>query len=506
MKFLKKMLIFYDIISKKITEKNREVFTDIKEFLSPDRSFKINIGFKESLADLDTPLSCYKKILSKYRDKPSFLLESVESADRFGRYSIIGFNPFLTIKSIGKRVILEGLINDDFKADNPFETLRSILKRFQLSDIPFDLRFPGGAVGYIGYDMVRFFERLPDVKPKRLSLYDMFFIFPENLIVFDNFTHRMYILVLSPSDEKKEEKLSDILKILRSPLRQEKTSNFNIKGLKSNISKAQFQEMVIKAKEYICNGDIIQVVLSQRFNALAEVRDLDLYRALRVINPSPYMFFLNFNDYSLIGSSPEILVRLENNVVEVRPIAGTRKRGETEEEDKRLEEELLSDSKEIAEHIMLVDLGRNDVGRIAKIGSVSVPNLMTIERYSHVMHIVSSVKGQIKEGLDAFDVFKATFPAGTVTGAPKIRAMEIIEELEKEKREFYAGGVGYFGYNGNMDFCITIRTMLKKKKEIFIQAGAGIVADSIPENEYFETINKAKALFKSLTDLKEIID
>ncbi|MCX7991947.1 MAG: anthranilate synthase component I family protein, partial [Proteobacteria bacterium] len=261
-----------------------------------------------------------------------------------------------------------------------------------------------------------------------------------------------------------------------------------------------------KAKEYICNGDIIQVVLSQRFSAKAEVNSLDLYRALRVINPSPYMFFLDYNDYALIGSSPEILVRLENNLVEVRPIAGTRKRGETEEEDKRLEEDLLSDTKEIAEHIMLVDLGRNDVGRIAKVGTVSVPDFMTIERYSHVMHIVSSVKGVIKDNLDAFDVFKATFPAGTVTGAPKIRAMEIIEELEPEKREFYAGGVGYFGYNGNMDFCITIRTMLKKKNKIFIQAGAGIVADSVPENEYFETINKAKALFKALTDLKEIIE
>jgi len=375
-----------------------------------------------------------------------------------------------------------------------------------MPEIPLNIRFPGGAVGYIGYDTIRFFEKIPDIKPKNLSIYDMFFMFPENLIIFDNFTHRMYILVLSPNEKPDGNSITEILNLLRSPLRQKSSKKFTIGELKSNLSKKQFEDMVVKSKEYICNGDIIQVVLSQRFNAKIDVNSLDLYRALRVINPSPYMFFLDFNDYSLIGSSPEILVRLENNLVEVRPIAGTRKRGETEEEDKRLEEELLSDTKEIAEHIMLVDLGRNDVGRIAKIGTVTVPDFMTIERYSHVMHIVSSVKGVIKEDLDAFDVFKATFPAGTVTGAPKIRSMEIIEELEPEKREFYAGGVGYFGYNGNMDFCITIRTMLKKKDKIYIQAGAGVVADSIPENEYFETINKAKALFKSLTDLKEIIN
>ncbi len=383
--------------------------------------------------------------------------------------------------------------------------MRSILKSFSLTDVPLNIRFPGGAVGYIGYDTIRFFEKIPDIKPKNLGIYDMFFIFPENLIIFDNFTHKMYIIVLSPYETKNESD-SDILRLLRSPMRQRGSSKFSFEELKSNFTKELFQEKVSKAKEYICNGDIIQVVLSQRFNVKAEVNSLDLYRALRVINPSPYMFYLDFNDYSLIGSSPEILVRLENGIVEVRPIAGTRKRGETEEEDKRLEEELISDTKEIAEHIMLVDLGRNDVGRIAKIGTVTVPDLMTIERYSHVMHIVSSVKGVIKEGVDAFDVFKATFPAGTVTGAPKIRAMEIIEELEPEKREFYAGGVGYFGYNGNMDFCITIRTMLKKRDNIYIQAGAGVVADSVPENEYYETINKAKALFKSLTDLKQIIE
>lgn len=429
----------------------------------------------------------------------------MESKDKWGRYSIIGFNPFLTFKSIGKRIILNGFITDDFISENPFETLRTIQKSFVISDFPLNIRFSGGAVGYIGYDTIRFFEKIPDLKPRKLAIYDMYFIFPENLIIFDNFTHKMYILSLKPEFYGKESEPSKVLSILKSPLKEKKTKKFIIGDLKSNLSKKQFENIVIKAKDYICNGDIIQVVLSQRFEAKVDVNSLDLYRALRVINPSPYMFFLDFSEYALIGSSPEILVRCENKYVEVRPIAGTRKRGATEEEDKKLEEELLSDSKEIAEHIMLVDLGRNDVGRIAKMGSVSVPEFMIVERYSHVMHIVSSVKGIIKDGLDAFDVFKATFPAGTVTGAPKIRAMEIIEELEPEKREFYAGGVGYFGYNGNMDFCITIRTMLKKKNKIYIQAGAGIVADSLPENEYYETINKGKALFKSLTDLKEII-
>ncbi len=465
------------------------------------------MSIKETLADLDTPLSTYKKVADRFKDSPSFLLESVESKDRLGRYSIIGFKPFLIFKSKGNHVYLTGLVNDQLKVDNPFDTLKEILKKFDLSESEIPLRFPGGAVGYIGYDMIRFFERLPDLKPKNLNIYDMFFVFPEMLVVFDNFAHRMYIISLSPSeDEDSHARLKEVIKLLKSPLKQDKSANFLIKDLKSNISKESFEEMVLRSKEYICDGDIIQVVLSQRFSAVADVKDLDLYRALRVINPSPYMFFLNFNEFSLIGSSPEILVRLEKGVVEVRPIAGTRKRGETEEEDRKLEEDLLADTKEIAEHIMLVDLGRNDVGRIAKTGSVSVPEFMKIEKYSHVMHIVSSVKGEIKDGMDAFDVFKATFPAGTVTGAPKIRAMEIIEELENEKREFYAGGVGYFGYNGNMDFCITIRTMLKKKNKIYIQAGAGVVADSVPENEYFETINKAKALFKSLTNLKEIME
>lgn len=469
--------------------------------------------FKTHLADLDTPLSCYYKLKTAYPDTPSFLLESVESAGRLGRYSFIGFEPFCTFKSKGKKVIIEGSINEEFFAENPFEILRDFMKNFIPHKIMEELRFSGGAVGYVGYDMVRFFERLPDLSPHKLDIFDMFFILPRKLVIFDNFTHKMTLVSLNYSktsfdkhSSKDIQELNKIYNILKSPIKTRKKSKFSIGNIKSLTQKKDFEMMVEKAKEYICNGDIIQVVLSQRFKADVIADGLDLYRALRVINPSPYMFFLDFYDYNLIGSSPEILVRLENNEIEVRPIAGTRKRGKTVEEDKFLEEELLNDKKECAEHVMLVDLGRNDIGRIAKIGSVTVPEFMIIEKYSHVMHIVSSVKGLLRDGMDAFDVFKATFPAGTVTGAPKIRAMEIIEELENLKREFYAGGVGYFGFNGNMDFCITIRTMLKKGKSVYIQAGAGIVADSIPENEYNETLNKAMALMKSITDLKEILE
>lgn len=469
--------------------------------------------FKTYLADLDTPLSCYYKLKTAYPDKPSFLLESVESAGRLGRYSFIGFDPFCTFKSKGKKIVIEGLFKEEFLEEDPFEVLRDFVKNFIPHKIMDELRFSGGAVGYVGYDIVRFFERLPDISPHKLDIYDTFFIIPQKLVIFDNFTHKMTLVSLSYSNKpsyqpstKDVEELNKIHNILKSPLKVRKKNKFSIGNIKNLTQKKDFEKMVEKAKEYICNGDIIQVVLSQRFEADVTAEGLDLYRALRVINPSPYMFFLDFCDYSLIGSSPEILVRLENNEIEVRPIAGTRKRGKTLEEDKFLEQELLDDKKECAEHVMLVDLGRNDIGRIAKIGTVTVPEFMIIEKYSHVMHIVSSVKGLLREGMDAFDVFRATFPAGTVTGAPKIRAMEIIEELEDLKREFYAGGVGYFGFNGNMDFCIAIRTMLKKRNKVFIQAGAGIVADSIPENEYNETLNKAMALIKSITDLKEILE
>lgn len=469
---------------------------------------------KDILADLDTPLSCYMKMKKAYPSSPSFLLESVEAQERLGRYSVIGFDPFLVFKSIGNTVITEGFINQVKTTDNPFAELRNMMAMLKPEDFREDTGFTGGAVGYVGYDVINFFEQLPDTNKRGLGTQDMYFMFPKKLVVFDNVTRRMMVVIHQcvnegegGEDRKAEgrKELAELLKILRAPLKPPAQKPFFVKPMDHHLSKEEFEEIVARAKEYIFAGDIIQVVLSQRFRIETNIDGLSLYRALRVINPSPYMFFMDCVDYSLIGSSPEILVKMEGAEVEVRPIAGTRPRGRNAIEDETLARELLSDEKERAEHIMLVDLGRNDVGRVAEVGSVVVPELMNVDKYSHVMHMVSSVKGTVQEGLDAFDVFQATFPAGTVTGAPKIRAMEIIEELEKEKREFYAGCVGYFGYNGNMDFCITIRTMLKKGDAVYLQAGAGIVADSKPENEYFETIHKSEALVRSIMGLKEMM-
>jgi anthranilate synthase component 1 len=362
--------------------------------------------------------------------------------------------------------------------------------------------------------VVKFFEKIPDLARRTLDAFDMYFIFPKKILVFDNYTRKMTLLVfemnlnsgrLEGSNGSWGKSLDELQNMVRSSLTYDTDSRLFAHTMKSSTTQEEFEEMVSRAKEYISAGDIIQVVLSQRFSLETNSDDVSLYRALRVVNPSPYMFLLDYIDYSLIGSSPETLVKLENGEIEVRPIAGTRKRGKDHREDELLAQELLSDEKELAEHTMLVDLGRNDVGRVAAIGSVSLPEFMTLERYSHVMHIVSTVRGRIKEGMDAFDVFQATFPAGTVSGAPKVRAMEIIEELEKERREFYAGCVGYFAYDGNMDFCITIRTLLRKQNTVYIQAGAGIVADSVPEKEYMETIHKSQALVKSIMELKEII-
>lgn len=485
------------------------------EFLTHSGKDDIQPFFREILADLDTPLSCYMKLKNAYPESPSFLLESVEARERLGRFSFIGFDPFLIFKSKGNRVSLKGFIEDSFESENPFLDFKKIVNKFKDFCFPDNIARLGGPVGYVGYDVVRFFESIPDRNKEVLNLYDMQFIFPKKLIVFDNYTRKMTLFVfhdakhdksLQSNLEEGAAEIDGLKNIVRSPFVFAREGEMSAKMLGSNTTKEEFEEMVGKAKTYIRAGDAIQVVLSQRLEMEISIDNLTLYRALRVINPSPYMFLLDYLDYSLIGTSPETLVKMENGEVEVRPIAGTRRRGKNREEDESLAKELLSDAKELAEHTMLVDLGRNDVGRISEAGSVSVPEFMGIERYSHVMHIVSAVKGRVKAGMDAFDVFQATFPAGTVSGAPKIRAMEIIEELEKEKREFYAGSVGYFTYNGNMDFCITIRTLLKKKNRVYVQAGAGIVADSVPETEYQETLHKSQALIKSIMELKEIID
>lgn len=480
----------------------------LEEFLE-DRRIKGPFFFsRQILGDLDTPLSYYMKMKYANPEGFSFLLESVEQKERAGRYSFIGFDPYLIFKSLGKRVFLSGIVEDEVEVENPFLLLKEIIRRLKRND-PL-LTFGVGATGYVSYDVVRFFEDLPDEKPRKINMYDMYFLFPSRIVIFDNYTRKFTLLVGKMEGvEKKfdEREMLDELKImLRFPLRIDRKREFSVIREGSNMSREEFEGMVRRGKDYIKEGDVIQVVLSQRFFFEADCDSLSLYRALRVINPSPYMFLLEFPEYSIVGSSPETMVKMKGREIEVKPIAGTRPRGKTEKEDKALERDLLSDEKEVAEHVMLVDLGRNDVGRVSKAKTVKVPEFMKVERYSHVMHIVSSVKGIVEDGLDAFDVFKACFPAGTVTGAPKIRAMQIIEELEKEKREFYAGAVGYFALNGDMDFCITIRTLLKKENILYVQAGAGIVADSIPEREYEETLNKARAIKEAIDTLKEILE
>lgn len=479
---------------------------DLEEFKALSEKGNLIPVYKEILADMDTPVTAYLKL----NDSPSFLFESVVGGEKWARYSFAGTRPLREIRAWGQRVEVKDRINgtESFETDDPIGVLKRELSRFRPVDVKGLPRFYGGLVGYIGYDMVRFFERVPDEKKKGLGLPDMFFMLTDTLVIFDSLKQKIKVvsnahLKGDPEYAYREavEKIEDIISQLRKPVKKNRKrvkKSENIPFVSSFGKKEQFEKAVLKAKEYVMAGDVVQVVLSQRFDTKSETRPFDIYRALRVINPSPYMYYLDTGDVRLIGSSPEILVRLEGYRITLRPIAGTRRRGETELEDKVLEEELKNDPKEISEHIMLVDLGRNDVGRVAKIGTVNVTELMAVERYSHVMHLVSNVEGILREGLDAFDVLKACFPAGTVTGAPKVRAMEIIEELEPVRRGPYAGSVGYFSYSGNMDTCITIRTIIMKGKKVYVQAGAGIVADSVPEREYKETVNKAMGMIRAV--------
>jgi len=467
--------------------------------------------YKEILADMETPVSAFTKVgMGRY----AYLLESVEGGEKLGRYSFLSSRPALIFESKGEKVTLSlkaPSMRQVIKSDNPLEELRKIMRKYRPVNVEGLPRFYGGAVGYIGYDMVRFIEDIPNTNPDDLGLPDCKFIFTDNLMIFDHIAHTIKVVSCVHLDRMGkslknlyDEACNDIEKLI-GKLRKEPRKRPGKKRLrpsriiaKSNLTRRNFERIVEIAKEYIRAGDIIQTVLSQRLRAKVNVHPFDIYRALRVINPSPYMYYLSLDGMNLVGSSPEILVRQEGRRVEVRPIAGTRPRGKDEFEDKKLERELLKNSKERAEHLMLVDLGRNDLGRVCEYGSVEVPELMVVERYSHVMHIVSGVIGKLRKGVDSFDVLKACFPAGTVSGAPKVRAMEIIEELENVRRGPYAGAVGYFSFQGNMDMAITIRTILVKGKEAFLQAGAGIVADSIPKNEYYETMNKAKALFEAI--------
>ncbi len=463
--------------------------------------------YREIIADLDTPLTIFAKVAAQ--DSHAFLFESVEGGEKWGRYSFIGFDPIMTVTSKDDR--LEVCDDDGTRqlTGNPLHSLKKLLLSFNAHQAGYLPRFFGGLVGYLGYDMVRFMEKLPINNPN-LDLPDSSFMVPRMVLIHDNLKQTLSIVncVLISSEINTEElyrqaqqRIDEIVKKLREPLPYDVINSHggvSPHEFTSNMDQDVFHDMVHKAKEYIVAGDVIQVVLSQRFQTTTDLAPFTLYRALRRINPSPYLFYLRLGDILQIGSSPEILVRLENNEIELRPIAGTRKRGNTVEEDLALEKELLADPKERAEHLMLVDLGRNDAGRVADYGSVEVRDLMVVDRYSHVMHIVSGVHGELAAERDQFDVISACFPAGTVSGAPKIRAMEIIEELEPERRGPYAGSVGYFGFSGNMDFCITIRTFVMAGKNLWIQAGAGIVADSDPQKEYEETINKAKGLRRAV--------
>jgi len=485
------------------------IYPSKKEFIKLAKKGNLIPVYKEIAADLDTPVSSFLKI---DEGDYSYLLESVEGEENMARYSFLGSNPSHIFKSKGRDIeIIENKKARCYKTESdPLAEIKKFMEQFRFVNIKGLPRFCGGLVGYIGYDMIRFFEDIPDKNPDDLKLPDSIFVLTDTILIFDHVMHRIKIVSNAhvkgnPSRSyneavKKIGRIEKKLLKIEAANRKPKTVNREVK-IKSNFTETSFSKIVREAKEYIKNGDIIQVVLSQRLEVNLEKREpFGIYRRLRSINPSPYMYYLKLKDIKLIGSSPEIMVRCEDKKIELRPIAGTRPRGKDETEDAKLEKELLADPKEKAEHIMLVDLGRNDVGRVSDFDSVCVQELMRIEKYSHVMHIVSDIIGKLSESKSEYDVIRASFPAGTVTGAPKIRAMEIIDELENVKRGPYAGCVGYFSFSGNIDTCITIRTILVKKDRAYIQAGAGIVADSEPKREYQETLNKAKALIKAIEE------
>ncbi len=467
--------------------------------------------WRELLADQETPVSAYEKIRRHFAGQPVFLLESVEGGEHIARYSFIGGAPHAILRSTGRRVSIayaDGRVVEKSNADG-LEELRALMAGFKPVADPALPRFFGGAVGYIGYDAIAQFEpRVPLARGPGLDWPDLFMGVTDSLLIFDHTRHTLKVVVNVHTGgdpvrayDDAVARIDALCRALAAP-QPHQLLDVNERpaplAARSNLTAPQFEDMVNRAKEYIRAGDIIQTVLSQRFEVDHTGDPLDVYRALRCVNPSPYMYCLEFGDRSVVGSSPEIHVRCEDGQVEVRPIAGTRPRAADPAEDRRLGEELLADPKERAEHIMLVDLGRNDLGRVSRYGSVRVPELMVIERYSHVMHIVSDVTGELSPAHDAYDLMRATFPAGTVSGAPKIRAMEIIGELEPTRRGPYAGAVGYFGFDGNLDSCITIRTALLAGGKAYVQAGAGIVADSDPRKEYEETCNKARAMLAAL--------
>jgi anthranilate synthase component 1 len=464
---------------------------------------------REVLADLDTPLSTYLKLAS---GPYSYLFESVHGGEKWGRYSIIGLPCSTVLRITGNEVAVlqAGEVTETGKTEDPLGWIETFQARYRAPELPGLPRFTGGLVGYFGYDTVRYIEpRLATFdKPDLIGCPDILLMVSDELLVFDNLAGTLQFIVhVDPSREdawaRGQARLEELEKRLQASLadyraRRADATAVNEADFVSGFTRTGFETAVTRIKDYIVEGDAMQVVLSQRMSIPFKDAPLDLYRALRNLNPSPYMFYLDLGDFHVVGSSPEILVRLEDGVITVRPIAGTRPRGRNEAEDKALEADLLADPKELAEHLMLIDLGRNDTGRVSRTGSVELTEKLVIERYSHVMHIVSNVIGKIRPGMSAIDVLRATFPAGTVSGAPKIRAMEIIDELEPVKRGVYAGAVGYLSWSGNMDTAIAIRTAVIKDGILHIQAGAGIVADSVPANEWEETMNKGRAIFRAV--------
>jgi anthranilate synthase component 1 len=487
------------------------IFPSESDFLKLSRRGNVVPVYGELLADLETPVSAFLKLDD---GRFSFLLESAAGGEKVARFSFLGSQPRMLVTASGRHIELSELRNGRSvrvrrfeTADDPLVEVERLMRHFRFVPIPGLPRFCGGLVGYLGYDVVRFLERLPPHQLDDLRLPDLMLMLADTMAIFDHAQHKLLLVANAVTDGRSPRAayreavraIAAMAARLRGPLpRTRRRHARRSSAVRSTVSRAEFTAMVSRAKESIRGGDIIQAVLSQRLERDLVCEPLDLYRALRSLNPSPYMFLLRFGSLALVGASPEMLVRCEDGELETRPIAGTRPRGRDPREEERLIHQLTTSPKERAEHLMLVDLGRNDLGRVARVGSVRTPELMVVEKYSHVLHLVSSVTGRLRRGRTAFDVLRAAFPAGTVTGAPKVRAMEIIAELERHDRGPYAGAVGYIGFSGNLDTCITIRTAVIKDRRAYIQAGAGIVADSQPAREYQETLNKAKAMLQAI--------
>ncbi len=473
--------------------------------------------YRELTGDTLTPVTAYRRI--EVAGRPGFLFESVVGGERVGRFSFLGSDPFLEFEAAGQQVAIQDFrdgVLTRLETHDPLATLEEYVSRFRVAHRKGLPRFIGGAVGMAGYDSVRYVEHLPDAPSDDRGLPDLAFGFYDSMVIFDHIRKTILVVVLaevkpdepvSAAYDRATNKIDEIVEKLAAPVRDESarivltdvdTSGQPTLDVRSNLKREEFEEIVRRCQDYIKAGDIFQVVPSQRFEVETSAKPFDIYRALRIVNPSPFLFYLPCRGFSLVGSSPEILVRVDDGEMTVRPLAGTRKRGADAAEDQALADDLLADPKERAEHIMLIDLGRNDVGQVCDFGSVQLTEVMKVEYYSHVMHISSNVVGKLSEGKTAFDALRSGLPAGTVSGAPKIRAMEIIDEMEPNKRGPYAGAVGYFDFSGNMDMCIALRTLVLQENKCYIQAGCGVVYDSVPAAEYEETVNKAKAMVKAL--------